>query len=305
MYGSVNTTDTGTPDNITSPHLFGWWPQSLFDHMYNAGFRDIVFMDEKIPHPESNFRVEAIKPLPELPVPTLIEPYRSTEENKSMPVDTAWLKHTEPFTFTEIFEQNTYGVSPEEIQGNTVIDIGANIGMFTLYCVDMGAERVISVEAQPTIYQLGLLSYVSQYPSVTPVHNAVHSKDGEIVLIINHHVGSQIGSIGDPVTTITLSTLLEKYKVTGNNLALKVDCEGSEFDILMNVDRSVMRRFKVLYIEIHGDCNPNPMWKDPAVLQNKLTELGFIKVHTLQQYGFPTQENPIPMSIFVEKWMSI
>ena len=63
IYGSVNTTDIGGPDNITSPHLFGWWPESMFDHLYGAGFREIVFMDEKIPHPESNFRVEAIKPL--------------------------------------------------------------------------------------------------------------------------------------------------------------------------------------------------------------------------------------------------
>ena len=61
VYGSVNTTDIGGPDNITSPHLFGWWPESLYDHMAEAGFTDIIFMDEKIPHPELNFRVEAIK----------------------------------------------------------------------------------------------------------------------------------------------------------------------------------------------------------------------------------------------------
>lgn len=63
IYGSVNTTGVGDPSNITSPHLFGWWPQSLWDHLTNAGFTNIVFMDEKIPHPESNLRVEAQKPL--------------------------------------------------------------------------------------------------------------------------------------------------------------------------------------------------------------------------------------------------
>jgi GT2 family glycosyltransferase len=61
IYGSVNTTNEGTPDQITSPHLFGWWPQSLWDHLTNAGFKNIEFMPEKIPHPESNLRVEAIK----------------------------------------------------------------------------------------------------------------------------------------------------------------------------------------------------------------------------------------------------
>jgi glycosyltransferase involved in cell wall biosynthesis len=63
IYGSVNTTDKGLPSDITSSHLFGWWPESLYDHLSLAGFQNIVFMPEQIPHPECNFRVEAIKPL--------------------------------------------------------------------------------------------------------------------------------------------------------------------------------------------------------------------------------------------------
>lgn len=61
MYGSVNTTDVGDPSDITSPHLFGWFPQSLTDHLTNAGFTNIVFEPEMHPHPESNLRVVATK----------------------------------------------------------------------------------------------------------------------------------------------------------------------------------------------------------------------------------------------------
>lgn len=65
IYGSVNTTGVGGDDNITSPHLFGWWPQSLWDHLTNAGFTAIQFMDEQLPHPPygMNLRVEATKPV--------------------------------------------------------------------------------------------------------------------------------------------------------------------------------------------------------------------------------------------------
>ena len=67
MYGSVNTTSEGGVGNplglITSPHLFGWWPESLYDHLAGVGFTDIVFMPEQIPHPGPNLRVEATKPL--------------------------------------------------------------------------------------------------------------------------------------------------------------------------------------------------------------------------------------------------
>lgn len=62
VYGSVNTTGEGGPDKITSPHLFGWWPQSLWDHLTNAGFVNIVFGPEIFHHPESNLHVSAEKP---------------------------------------------------------------------------------------------------------------------------------------------------------------------------------------------------------------------------------------------------
>jgi GT2 family glycosyltransferase len=62
VYGSVNTTGEGDPSDITSPHLFGWWQQSLRDHLTNAGFVDVVFGPEQYPHPESNLHVEAQKP---------------------------------------------------------------------------------------------------------------------------------------------------------------------------------------------------------------------------------------------------
>jgi len=61
VYGSVNTTDAGEPSDITSPHLFGWWPQSLYNHLAAAGYTDIRIMTEQIPHPAYNFRVEAKK----------------------------------------------------------------------------------------------------------------------------------------------------------------------------------------------------------------------------------------------------
>jgi GT2 family glycosyltransferase len=65
IYGSVNTTDAGNKEEITSPHLWGWYPEIMYDHLAAAGFINIVFMPEQIPHPispQTNFRVEAKKP---------------------------------------------------------------------------------------------------------------------------------------------------------------------------------------------------------------------------------------------------
>ena len=63
IYGAVNTKESGDKSEITSPHLWGWYPEMLYDHLGWAGFANIVFGPEQIPHPLKNFRVEAIKPL--------------------------------------------------------------------------------------------------------------------------------------------------------------------------------------------------------------------------------------------------
>jgi len=63
IYGSVNTRAGGDKSEITSPHMWGWFPEMLGDHLIWAGYADIIFMEEQIPHPHKNFRVEANKPL--------------------------------------------------------------------------------------------------------------------------------------------------------------------------------------------------------------------------------------------------
>jgi GT2 family glycosyltransferase len=62
IYGTVNTKDSLYPEEITSPHLWGWYPEMLGDHLVWAGFIDIIFKPEQIPHPHKNMRVEARKP---------------------------------------------------------------------------------------------------------------------------------------------------------------------------------------------------------------------------------------------------
>lgn len=71
IFGAVNTGNDEDKNNIVSPHLFGWAPDLLWDHLMWAGFRDVVFLPEQIPHPPFsgsgpsifNMRVECYKPI--------------------------------------------------------------------------------------------------------------------------------------------------------------------------------------------------------------------------------------------------
>ena len=62
IYGSTNTI-TENPREITSPHLWGWYPEILQDHLLESGFTNIIFLPEQHPHPGYNMRVECEKPI--------------------------------------------------------------------------------------------------------------------------------------------------------------------------------------------------------------------------------------------------
>jgi SAM-dependent methyltransferase len=63
IYGALNTVE-GTIGEITSSHLWGWYPSMMWDHLSSVGYVNITFGPEQIPHMMSscNFRVEAQKP---------------------------------------------------------------------------------------------------------------------------------------------------------------------------------------------------------------------------------------------------
>ena len=293
IYGSVNTTDVGERSDITSPHLFGWWPEAIWQYLRLTGFDDIVFGPEQIPHPESNFRTEAIKPNVKPTTPK---------------IDHERLKSQEPAIYSEIFEVNTYQLKEDDVRGKTVIDAGANLGYFSLKCIEMGAKFVVAVEAQPTIYKLGLLPNISEY-NILPSMLALTDKDGETVHIENQHVGSHIGGTsGESVMTVKLETLINSpHLKDAHDMVLKLDIEGSEYDVLLNSSNECLRRFKTIFLEVHGDSNPNPQYKGSDIIHKRLSSAGFVMVHAIQQFGgwakddqYYTQEW---MDIFVEKWV--
>lgn len=278
VYGSVNTTDVGDPSQITSPHLFGWWPDSMYQHLMQAGYVDVILGPEKIPHPESNFRVEATKPI----------------------YNRADLLSQDNLTYNEIFVENSYQVLREEVEGKTVVDIGASIGIFSLRSIEMGAARVIAVEPQPNAFQ-GLLYNTSWNPKIEQLNKAVTDIDNQTVLISNAHVGSKVGLEGDPIQTISLLTIYNTFKITGPAV-LKLDCEGSEYDIVMTAHPDFLRLFEVIYIEIHTALHSNPAYHGLIPINNKIFSSGFTLKHSLQQKW---QAQQVPIDCFVQKWVRV
>lgn len=283
VYGCVNTTDVGGPDEITSPHLFGWWKEALYDFLAHTGYVNIQFMDEKIPHPESNLRVEAYKPGGEV-APTV-------DRNK--------LRSQDALTYKEIFDDNAYLLMEEEIKGKVVVDLGANIGLFTLRCVELGAKVVIAVEAQPTVYNLGLKPNVKDFNNVIPINRAVLDEDGKTVTINNANVASAVGNPGDEVLTSRLESIIGNIP---EDIFLKIDIEGSEFEVLRSTSRDMLRKAAFVVMEIH--TTPE---KTIEEIHYIMSQAGFDMVYQQTMRGGDSADESSwhPINVSIEKWRRV
>jgi hypothetical protein len=90
-----------------------------------------------------------------------------------------------------------------------------------------------------------------------------------------------------------------------NNVILKIDCEGSEYDILLNVSNEEMQKVETVLMEIHGNVHPN--FKGFDIIHDKMNYFGFKMKDFKQIYSWDIDENgnkinyqPIPCS--VEVW---
>lgn len=165
----------------------------------------------------------------------------------------------------------------------SVIDVGANIGDSSLYFVINGAKKVISIEPFPNTY-----SYLERNIRINSNEvgdrilaiNAGISDENKVVSLDQDYisgVGSTLpsdsfgkGNVEVPV--YTLEFIINKHNLSGN-IILKMDCEGCEYESILNSSNETLRRFSQIQIEYH---------KGPQKLVKRLIHAGFdIKIEGL------------------------
>ena len=155
------------------------------------------------------------------------------------------------------------------VKGRTVIDIGANIADSSIYFALEDAEHVIALEPYPKNYQIAKKNIALNDLSskITLLNAAGGAKDKEI-FINTSYCGIckplEASSTGENITIISLNTLVRKFNL--NAACLKIDCEGCEYDMILNASADILKRFSRIQIEYHYG------YKD---LYNKLKTCGF------------------------------
>jgi len=180
--------------------------------------------------------------------------------------------------------------SGEDLEGKTVVDVGANVGDTALYFAERGAE-VLAYEPDPANYH-GLLANLDLNPDlrsrVHPFPFAV-GVDGEVEFHTGLGGGSGMYETAGTVRrvkSVSLATLLEGRDRV---YLLKADCKGAEYELAL---QPAIARFDHLAIEYYWVAPGIPPGQDPlTVLLGRLRERGFGRSR-----AFKHNSTPLPLS---------
>jgi FkbM family methyltransferase len=195
------------------------------------------------------------------------------------------------YIFNEVIIEDGYKLSSLPRPLGTVVDLGTNIGLFSLK-VAPAAERVIGVEPVRENFQLAqrLLDSAGLAHKVTLRKAAMAGKSGVSARIYasnqndgGHSVfrkhASQWGGVRyEDVPAISLSDLFAQEGIRHCSL-LKVDVEGAEFDIIANTPLELLASIDRILMEVHLnviDWNPEKF----SDFTGRLSAAGFHVEHS-------------------------
>ena len=151
---------------------------------------------------------------------------------------------------------------------DTIIDIGANVGLFAKYMYSKGSKKVILVEANPNLESniknmldddynrssVYLSPIFSEKKTVTFNYSDNNSAIGSIAFDSTKGVDYESLTNSIELETITLDEIIEKEGIERISL-LKCDIEGGEYDLIPSLTDNQMSMIDKFMIEFHSNDN--------------------------------------------------
>ncbi len=183
--------------------------------------------------------------------------------------------------------------------GTTVIDVGANIGFFTLLFADWveGDGRVIALEPEDINYAR-LMKAVARKGlggCVETVMAAAAEASGSSHLALNpYHPGDhRLADDGIPVIALSLDDLLTKRGWPKVSL-IKIDVQGAEQRVIEGARETIARFHPALFVEV-DDGALRAMGSDAESLLAGLDGLGY-RIHRLDSGALSPPMTPVAAS---------
>ena len=163
-----------------------------------------------------------------------------------------------------ILEANTSDKKFKIDHKDIIVDIGAHVGYFTLFAAKKATKgKVIAFE--PSIESfLGLEENIriNNFKNIIQEKTAIAKVKGKQTLYVNDEdtisntIYKQSKNLNkEEVKCITLQNIFEKYGLKKVDF-LKMDCEGAEYEIIMNAESSILNKIQKIAMEIHEEIVP-------------------------------------------------
>ncbi len=156
------------------------------------------------------------------------------------------------FVIREIFKRTVYGKPPKGI----VLDLGANIGAYSLYAART-AKHVYAFEPESSNYTQLLKN--CELNRALPIHAFKKAVGGEnrsgmlSLAVVNKGASSLVHSRSDKVETAEVLSLDHALSLCGLTHVdfLKIDIEGSEYELFEKASIHTLRRIDAIVMEMH------------------------------------------------------
>ena len=170
----------------------------------------------------------------------------------------------------EEYNKLNFEINPNDI----VIDVGAHIGLFTLYASQFCSKGTIySFEPVKENYKLLLENVkLNNLEQVNIFNLAVSNSNETVKLYINddesgHSMFSQ-SSQSIMIDSISLQRIFDDNQIEHCNF-LKLDCEGAEYEIIKNLPLTYLEKIDKMIIEYHmTDSHPELLSELKEILTN-------------------------------------
>lgn len=199
----------------------------------------------------------------------------------------AWFDNPENYTdviLRQINEERMYDPIFAGRTNMTVLDLGANCGLFSLYAADSCA-RLIAVEPTPNTFNV-LQEIVKDHKQIVPLQLAIGPHNEMISFYLNENstTNSMLNRSGTQtqVQCMTLETLLHMQGLTHVDF-IKCDIEGSEMQALTDATLGpIADKVDFWFVEVHQTDIDDNIW--PGNLGTNRQQLAEL----FQRHGYQT-----------------